>query len=464
MTAIPAQLSTETAAPAAPQGQPKGLYVLFFTEMWERFSYYGMRALLVYYMLKYLFLPENAQHVIGFVAVKSGLEAVFGPMSDQALSSQIYGLYTGFVYFTPFFGGMLADRYLGQRKTVIIGGVLMAIGHFLMAFDSLFYIALLFLIAGNGAFKPNISTQVGLLYAPGDPRRDRAFNTFYMGINLGAFFSPLICGTLGETLGWHWGFGAAGVGMCLGLGVYLWGQKYLATDNLTRTRTEKVETQPLLREDWTRIWALVVLCALNIVFWGVYEQQGNTLALWADANTERHVLPFSDWEMPASWFQSVNPFFIFALTPLINILWARQAKKGKEPSSVIKMAIGCALLGAAFFFLIGGAHAMGADGRSSAWWLILSIFVLTVGEMYLSPVGLSLVTKLAPARLVSMLMGMWFLSSFFGNYMAGYLGTFWETMPKDGFFFMMVVLSIATGAIMFALVKPLRRAMAGADS
>jgi POT family proton-dependent oligopeptide transporter len=197
-------------------GHPPGLAVLFATEMWERFSYYGMRSLLVLYMTRYLFLEGRPEHVLGFGAVKGALEAVFGPLAIQPLSSQIYGLYTGFVYLTPFFGGMLADRVLGQRKTVIIGGVLMAIGHFLMAFENLFYIALLFLIAGNGCFKPNVSTQVGGLYPPGDARRDRAFSIFYVGINLGAFLSPLVCGTLGKTVGWHYGFAAAGVGMCLG--------------------------------------------------------------------------------------------------------------------------------------------------------------------------------------------------------------------------------------------------------
>jgi len=215
-------------------GHPAGLFVLFFTEMWERFSYYGMRSLLVLYMVDHLFLgPETGQNVLGFGLVKGGLEAVFGPLEPQALSSQIYGLYTAFVYLTPFFGGMLADRVIGQRRAVILGAVLMAIGHFLMAAESLFFPALLFLILGNGAFKPNISTQVGSLYPPGDPRRDRAFTIFYMGINLGAFFSPLVCGTLGQRLGWHYGFAAAGVGMVAGLCLYLLGQHTLSPDHLT---------------------------------------------------------------------------------------------------------------------------------------------------------------------------------------------------------------------------------------
>src|SRR3954469_12404652 len=214
-------------------GHPVGLFVLFFTEMWERFSYYGMRALLVLYMTDYLIKgTQEGKFVFGFEGLRHGIEAVFGPLAVQPLASQIYGLYTGFVYFTPFFGGILADRVFGQRKTVVIGGVLMAIGHFLMAIESMFLLALLFLILGNGCFKPNISTQVGSLYAPGDSRRDGAFTIFYMGVNLGAFFSPLVCGTLGQKYGWHYGFTAAGIGMVIGLIVYLLGQDYLAEDQL----------------------------------------------------------------------------------------------------------------------------------------------------------------------------------------------------------------------------------------
>src|SRR5206468_3723604 len=239
-------------------GHPKGLFVLFFTEMWERFSYYGMRSLLVLYMVNYLFIhPDVGRRVLGFDAVKGALESVFGPLGAQPLSSQIYGLYTGFVYLTPFFGGMLADRVLGQRKTVVVGGILMAIGHFLMAMESMFLLALLFLIMGNGCFKPNISTQVGSLYPQGDPRRDRAFTIFYMGVNLGAFFSPLVCGTLGQVYGWHYGFTAAGIGMVIGLVIYLWGQKYLAQDNLTKTEEAHKAPEALTSAEWKGIVALI---------------------------------------------------------------------------------------------------------------------------------------------------------------------------------------------------------------
>src|SRR3954454_15033702 len=224
---------------------PRALSYLFATEMWERFSYYGMRALLVLYMVKYLFGPEHAGTVIGLAALKRTLEIPFGPLDIQPLASQIYGLYTGLVYLTPIFGGLLADRYLGQRRTVIVGAVLMAAGHFMMAFEALFFLALSTLILGNGAFKPNISTQVGGLYAPGDPRRDRAYSIFYLGINLGAFLAPLVCGTLGEAAGWHYGFGAAGIGMLIGLAIYLSGSRLLPPEERPQTPSGHPIRQPL---------------------------------------------------------------------------------------------------------------------------------------------------------------------------------------------------------------------------
>jgi len=443
-------------------GHPVGLFVLFFTEMWERFSYYGMRGLLVLYMTDYLFLQGKAETVLGFSTIQAGLGFVFGELNVQQLSSQIYGLYTGFVYLTPLFGGILADKLLGQRKTVVLGGVLMAIGHFLMAFEALFYLALFFLILGNGAFKPNISTQVGNLYAPDDTRRDRAFSIFYVGINIGAFFSNLVCGTLAFTLGWHYGFGAAGVGMLIGVIIYLAGQGYLAPDNVMKAAAahEEKKKQPLTKNEWRRVWSLVILCCLNVVFWAVYEQQGNTMQLWAANNTEWPTI--FGWQIPSPWFQSFNPFFIFTLTPLVIAFWAWQSKRGKEPTSVSKMAIGCMILGLSFIVMVVGANIVG-DGRGSLLWPVVCTLLLTIGELYLSPVGLSLVTKVAPARIVSMMMGMWFLSSFFGNYLSGFIGTFYSVIPKSAFFMILTVLGVGAGVAIFILNKPLRRAMESTD-
>jgi POT family proton-dependent oligopeptide transporter len=439
-------------------GHPAGLFVLFFTEMWERVSYYGMRALLVLYMVNYLIprVHSGASHVVGFMSLQHGLEAVFGPLAVQPLSSQVYGLYTAFVYFTPFFGGMLADRVLGQRKCVVIGGVLMAIGQFLLAVESMFLPGLFFLILGNGCFKPNLATQVGSLYPQGDPRRDRAFTIYYMGVNLGAFIAPLVCGTLGQVYGWSYGFASAGIGMVLGIIFYLWGQSYLAKDELTRAREAKVEHAPLTGKEWKAIGGLTVLMLLNIVFWGVYEQQGNTMQLFADRNTDWHIFGL---EMPSTWFQAVNPFFIFTLTPLLNMFWTWQSRRGTEPPSVTKMALGCTLLGLSFLPLIYVTTGMQPDQRINFMWLVGGTFFYTIGEIYLSPIGLSLVTKVAPARLVSMLMGMWYFSNFFGNYLTGYLGTFYEKMSKEAFFSMIALLAVLAGTAIFALQKPLKNAV-----
>ncbi|MFA4873777.1 MAG: peptide MFS transporter [bacterium] len=410
---------------------PRGLSVLFVTEMWERFSYYGMRAILVYYMTKQL-------------------------MFSQERSSHIYGLYTGFVYFTPFFGGILADRWLGQRRTVFLGGALMTVAQFMLMSQDLFFAGLVLLIIGNGCFKPNISTQVGALYSVGDHRRDRAYSIFYLGINLGSLIGPLICGMLGERVAWRWGFCAAGVGMFLGLILYAWGQRHLAPDNVMRTKAGEVSHESLTREEKIRIMGFVVLCIFNIFFWAIYEQQGNTTALWADANTNRHIF---GWQMPASWVQAFNPICIFLFTPLILWLWKWQARRGKEPASVTKMAIGCFLLGISYLVFIPAARINAGGTLTSLWWIIGNTALLTMGELYLSPVGLSLVTKLAPARMVSMLMGVWFLSNFFGNYLCGYLGTFWEKMPKEQSFLMFSAIAMAAGFGMLIILKPLKRAI-----
>src|SRR5215467_11800360 len=270
-------------------GHPRGLTFLFATEMWERFSYYGMRALLVLYMVKLLLLPGHSENVIGLGALRHLLESMSGPLDVQPFSSHIYGLYTGLVYLTPVFGGMLADRVLGQHRTILLGAAMMAIGHFMMAFEPLFLFALTLLIIGNGAFKPNMSAQVGGLYAPGDPRRDRAYSIFYVGINLGAFLAPLVCGTLGEELGWHYGFTAAGVGMTIALAIYLYAlNSYtLPPDEYQRSKATGEYRGPLDRIERRAVVSIVLLFLPTTLFWATYEQQGNTIALWADDYTDR---------------------------------------------------------------------------------------------------------------------------------------------------------------------------------
>ena len=432
-------------------GHPRGLSYLFATEMWERFSYYGMKALLVFYMLKYLFEPERAQSVIGLAGLKSGMEAIYGPLDNQPFSSHIFGLYTGLVYLTPVLGGYLADRVLGQRRMVLIGAGLMAIGHFMMAFEPLFLFALTLLILGNGAFKPNISTQVGTLYAPGDPRRDRAFSVFYVGINLGAFLAPLVCGTMGETLGWHYGFTAAGVGMTLSLAIYLCAAPSLPPDALARRRAGE-DAPPLGRDEWRALFALVLLALPVTLFWATYEQQGNTIALWADDYTDRNLFGFT---IPATWFQAVNPFMIFAFTPFILMLWKWQADRGREPTTLMKMAYGCFGNAAAYLILCAVAFSIGG-GKASWLWLMAYFVVLTIGELYLSPIGLSLVTKVAPVRCLSMMMGVWLSTSFAGGFLGGYLGSFWSSMDKGRFFLMIAAISALAGLVILVFARPLK--------
>ncbi len=456
-------------------GHPPGLVILFFAEMWERFSYYGMRGLLKLYMANYLFVTMREslqgckQLATPCTLVAGDPSSVLGwtflqhllPNNPADQASTLYGWYTGLVYLTPFFGGIIADKWLGQRKTVVVGGVLMALGHFVMAIENSFFLALILLIIGNGAFKPNVSTQVGALYPKGDPRRDGAFTIFYMGINLGAFICNFVCGTLAVVYGWHYGFAAAGFGMCLGLIVYLLGQKYLAKDNLAKSGDAAAkQAEPLDKSEWTRVWALVGLCLLNVVFWAVYEQQGNTMQTWADEQT---IWPkIFGWQLPSTFFQSFNPLCIFVFAPILDIWWRTQAKKGTEPSSVSKMAIGCFILGASFIVMIVGAKMVGS-GKGSLFWPLFCTFLLTIGELYLSPIGLSLVTKVSPARIVSMMMGMWFISSFLGNTLSGYIGILYTRWSKDSFFMLLTALGISAGLSMWAFNKPLKKAL-GSDA
>ncbi len=455
----------EAQAAAGPKpkqlfGHPRALSFLFATEMWERFSYYGMRALLVLYLVKYVLLPEHAGNAIGLATLRAALETVFGPLDPQPFASQIYGLYTAFVYLTPILGGLIADRVLGQRRTVIIGAVLMAIGHFMMAFEPLLLFALLMLILGNGAFKPNISTQVGGLYKEGDPRRDAAYSIFYVGINVGAFFSPLVCGTLGEEWGWHFGFGAAGVGMVIGLLIYLWGYSELPPDELQKARAAHHEHDPLSREEWRAIIALLILFLPNTLFWATYEQQGNTVALWVDGYTDRSVdLLFWQGQIPVTWFQAFNPFMIFAFTPLIVELWAMQSRRGREPSTTIKMAMGCFGVALSYLVMVAAALTIEPGGKSSWLWLFLYFVVITIGELYLSPVGLSLVSKVAPARFLSLMMGVWLATSFVGNFIAGWLGSFWSSMEKPQFFLMIAGVAGAAGLAIMLLSWPLKKSL-----
>lgn len=425
--------------------------------MWERFSYYGMRALLVLYMTKQLFYADSKAY-------------------------GVYGAYTALVYAFPVIGGMLADRLLGYRRGIILGGILMALGHFMMAVPNeiAFYIALALLCLGNGFFKPNVSSLVGKLYEQGDPRRDSGFTIFYMGINLGAFFSPIVCGFIGEMFGWHFGFSLAGIGMVIGLGVFLKGQKLFEDKGLppnpallnkkvfagfkahhtlylcsalaiplvafalnhnqyvgnslyitgvlvlgyllyTAFTIEKVARDQLL--------AMLVLLFFYTAFWACFEQAGSSLTLFADRNVNRQIF---GWTMPASLSQSFNPFFIIVLAPLFSKMWIGLSKVGKQPSIPIKFLLGLVQVGLGFWALVIGAGFAKDSGLTALLWLVLAYFLHTTGELCISPVGLSAVTKLSPAKLVGTVMGTLFLSISFAQHLAGIIAKLTATQADTG--------------------------------
>ena len=428
-------------------GHPKGLSTLFFTEMWERFSYYGMRAFLLYYMV-----AAPSAGGLGFT---------------EASAASIYGTYTGSVWGAAIFGGLVADRLLGQYRSVLVGGVLITLGHFSLAFQALpfFYTGLALIVLGTGLLKANASTLVGSLYEPGDTRRDAGFSIFYMGINLGAFIGPLVAGWLAQKVNWHLGFAAAGFGMAVGLVQYVLGKKRLqpALDRLAARPRETAASVSapaggFTGEEWKRMGAVTVFFLFATLFWGAYEQAGSTLALFADRYTRLSVLGFS---FPSSWFQSVQPIFVILLAPVFAWLWIRLGSR--EPSSPAKFAIGLFFMGLAFLVLVPAAALAqsGAGVRVSPWWLVAAYFVSELGELCLSPVGLSVVTKLAPVRILGLMMGVWFLSNAFGNKLAGWAAGFFSTTPLPTLFGTVAGVTLAAAIVLTVLIKPIRRLMSG---
>jgi proton-dependent oligopeptide transporter, POT family len=403
-------------------GQPRGLTVLFLTNMWEQFSYYGMRALLVYYMTKQM-------------------------LFSQGHASLIYGAYTACAYFTPILGGVIADRLLGKRRAILLGGSIMALGHFMMAFEPLFYAALVTIALGNGLFLPSLPSQIDDLYAPGDPRVGWAYNVYYLGVNIGGFLAPLICGTLGEWLGWHYGFGAAGVGMVVGLGIYLWGQRYLPTP-VPMLRTDTPQPRGRFPRDVVLLLVAVALCVT--VFRAAYEQAGNTVALWADIGVDRHA---AGAMIPMTWFQSLNPLFVMAMTPFLLMLWRRRAERGGVDRPVRRMAVGALLVAAAFLMLA----ALAATGGRAHWlWLALFFALLTFGELHILPTGLGLFARLAPEGLGATTVAAWYLATFGGSLAAGLVGTLWTQLGHGAFFVLLAALA-ALAALLLAMIDPASR-------
>lgn len=454
-------------------GHPKGLTTLFFTEMWERFSYYGMRAILVLYMV---------------ASVKEG-----GLGFSIKDSSEIYGWYTMLVYTTSIPGGLIADHYLGQRKSILVGGIIIAIGHFALAFASIqmFYTGLGLIIMGTGLLKPNISTLLGKLYHKDDHRRDAGFSIFYMGINIGAFLSPLVCGWLAQSkdfqrwLGsmgmdphacWHWGFAAAGVGMTFGLICYVLNSKELgnagvepaikeaqrmerdalATASESTSASASAKEPFLSKEEWKKLGALMILFIFTILFWAIYEQGGSSLNIFADRLTECKIF---GWEFPSSWFQSLQALFVIFLAPFFSWLWVKMGDK--EPSSPAKFALGVFLLSLGIALMVPASY-LAAQGKVSPIWLTVVYFLECAGELCLSPVGLSTVTKLAPRRFAAMTMGAWFLATACGNYVAGMLAGIFDNERTDilvNLYGSMAAAGIVATLVLVALTPTVRKLM-----
>ncbi len=453
-------------------GHPIGLSVLFGTEMWERFCYYGNNALITYYMVDYLFVGAQPQHVIGYAGVKRVLEAVYGPLGPQPLAALVYGSFAALTYLTGLAGGALADRVLGQTRAVIAGAAIMAVGEFMLSDPALFFVALLVFVLGVGLLKPNVATQVGGLYAPGDKRIDSAYSIFYIGINLGALLAPLIVGRLGHAPPgappqWQWGFAAAGAGMLVGLVVFVLGLRWLPPDVRARRRAaERVRMDAglaapaaaLTAVERRTVGALFMVAFCNLFFWGCYGQQYSTIALLAQNNTD---LSVGFATLHPEDVQSFNPFFIFAFTPVVLALWAWQGRRGVEPAPVTKMAIGCGLTACCFAVLAWAGVSVDRGVHVSVGWLVGALALQTAGELYLSPVGLSLFSRAAPARLASVMMAVQFLSLAFGNYMSGYLASFWSGMGKAAFFAMIAGIAGATAVAIFGLSRVLNPVLAG---
>lgn len=407
MAGVTEPLAFGPESPAKSQdwfGQPRGLTVLFLTEMWVQFSFYGMRALLVLYMTKQLSIAQQT-------------------------ASWIYGLYAASVYATPIIGGIITDRWLGRRNAVILGGVIMAVGHFAMASEGLLYWALGLIALGNGFFLPSLASQIDGLYTPDDPRRKSAYNVYYVGVNLGAFAAPLAIGSVGELLGFHWGFALAGLGMIVGLFTYLGGRRYLPAEPV-RGAPQRAAAAQATPDRSARLLVLLGITGAVVVFRGAYEQLGNTLPLWIDQGVDRQIS--TDLTIPVTWFLSLNALMVFALSPLLIGYWTRAAARGRDRSSISKMVIG-ALLVALSFLMLAGLTVQPA--AKVGWpWAALFVILMTAGELWILPVGLGLFGRLAPRGLQATTIALWFSAGFLGNIVAAWIGTYWSSLSHAGFF------------------------------
>jgi len=449
---------TAVAAPAGETKQPRGIYLLFGVEMWERFSFYGMRAFLV------LFAADAARGGLGWT---------------KASASRLMSVYALAAYSLPVLGGWLADRFMGTHRALVLGGFIIAAGHFVLAIPAVptFFLGLGLVALGTGLFKTNASTMVGQLYQQGDKRRDAGFTIFYMGVNTGAFFGQIVCGYFATSprWGWHWGFGSAGVGMILGLATYLfYRRRYLAgigeVPNRVAAAAERPPTAPLTREERARLIVLLVVFAFTIVFWMAFEQAASSLNFFADERTDRMLWGFN---VPAPWYQSINPLVLVMSAPAFAALWTGLARRGREPSTPAKMAWGLALVAFGYVFMVFAGLRSEGGKLASPLWLVAAYSFHTWGELCLSPIGLSFVTKLAPMKMVALLMGFWFLATALGEFAAGQLAALIEPIGRGAlfhiwggqadFFLVLLVIPLVAAVLLAALTPWLRRRMHGRD-
>ncbi|MXO59762.1 MFS transporter [Altererythrobacter salegens] len=440
-------------------GHPKGLVFLSMTEAWERFSFYGMRGLLVLYMVQELLLPGRIEKVAGMEGFRAVVEGVFGPLTTTAFASQTFGLYAGFVYFTPLFGGIIADRWLGAKKTVLIGIALMTAGHLSMSFDASFLLALLLLVLGSGCLKGNVAAQVGHLYPHDDEaRRTRGFTIFSTGINIGATLGPLLCGLLAQVYGWHFGFGLAAVMMLLAGAVYLAGWRHFADDRPRAMREAGGAVQPA---NWRMLGLVFLIVALNLFWILPYDQGANVGMIWVAESVDLST-PFG--VMPAAWFNSEDPFASILIAPVLVALWSWQGKRGTEPHDTGKMAQGSVVMALSVLALAAGAWQAGDAGKASVIWPLISYFLSGVAFMFSWPTVLAMVSRRAPAGVNAMAVAAAYLALFISGIVVGWLGRFYEQMPHWQFWLIHAAMCLA-GAVLLAVLGPmLRRRMDALDA
>lgn len=448
-------IAADAATPARGatfMGHPKGLFYLAFTEAWERFSYYGMTALVVLFMVNQLLLPGHVEHIGGFTAFRAALESFFGPLSTQALASQIFGLYSGFVYFTPLLGGMIADRWIGQRNAVVIGALSMSAGHVAMAFDQSFLLALLLLVVGSGFLKGNISAQVGALYPPDDEAwRTRGFVIFSTAINVGAVIGPLLCGLLAQVYGWHYGFGVAAIFMLLGLATYLYGYRYLPA----RVERRKLEGTRLTAAECRTVFALIAVIVITVFQSTAFYQVFNVNSIWIQ---EHVALDLGALRIPVPWFQSVNSLFSIVGVPLVLWIWSRQALRRREPDDLAKIGMG-AWIAAASNLILVAAIFIARDSLVHPLVPFLYSAGLGISFLYYWPTLLALVSQAAPAKVNATMMGLVFMSLFVSNTLIGWIGGFYEKMTPAEFWGMHAAIAAAGGLLVMLFGRRLDRVL-----